>query len=76
MKYSGTRWESSYNHAFTLFLNAHYYENYYAKAKTLKEAWNATYGLPFDYVGRDELLRDIEDYADDCGIDLDEVSGY
>lgn len=28
-----------------------------------------------DYHGRDDLLRDIENYAYRCGIDLSKVSG-
>ena len=69
-------WDSTYAYAKGLFQDAKDYTDQNAKARTLKKAWNAAYGLPDDYQGRNELLRDIESYAYRCGIDLDEVSGY
>lgn len=54
-----------------LFLNAKDYEDFNAKAKTLKMAHNAAFA-DSDYV----LMEEIEQYAYNCGIDLDKVSGY
>lgn len=47
-----------------------------AKSRTLKKAWNAAFGLPYDYPGRDLLLREIENYAFDCEINLRNITGY
>ncbi len=69
-------WDTTYENARRLFVNATSYDDMNAKSRTLKQAWNATYGLPTDYYGRDDLLRDIENYAYRCGIDLSKVSGY
>ena len=57
-------------------MTAQYFDDITAKSRTLKQAWNAAYGLPNDYDGRYELMRDIEDYANRCGIDLSKVSDY
>lgn len=76
MGYYNNSWDASYANAQRLFNNAKGYYNVNAKAKTLKQAWNAAFGLPDDYLGRYELLQDIEKYAYRCGIDLDEVTGY
>ena len=76
MKYSGTSWESSYKNAVRLFGNAKGYTDMNAKSRTLKQAWNAAFGLPDDYDGRKELMSDIDNYARSCGIDLSKVSGY
>lgn len=76
MKYSGTSWEITYNNAYRLYVTAQDYDDITAKSRTLKQAWNAAFGLPDDYDGRDELLRDIDNYAYRCGIDLSKVSGY
>ena len=76
MKYSGTIWESAYKNAWRLFENAKGYYDMNAKSRELKRAWNAAFGLPDDYEGRQELMYDIDDYARSCGIDLSEVTGY
>ena len=70
------QWESTYKYAKKLLQNAMSFGDMYAKAKNLKEAWNATCLLPSYYYGKDELLADIKRYANSCGIDLDKVSGY
>lgn len=54
-----------------LFYDAKEYDDFKAKARTLKMAYNAAVGIS-DYV----LVEEIEKYAYDCGIDLDKVSGY
>ena len=69
-------WNTTYDNACRLFSNATSYDDMNAKSRTLKQAWNAAYGLPENFYGRDELLRDIENYASRCGIDLSRVSGY
>lgn len=69
-------WDSTYNYAKKLLDDARCYDNDYAKSSTLKKAWNAAYGLPSWYSGRQELLSDIEWYANSCGIDLDKISAY
>lgn len=69
-------WESTYKYAVSLFEKSKDYADITAKSKTLKQAWNAANGLPNYFEGRDELMRDIENYAYRCGINLDEISGY
>ena len=69
-------WESTYKYAIGLLEDAKVYTDENAKSSTLKKAWNAAYGLPDDYSGRQELLSDIERYAYLCGIDLDKISAY
>ena len=76
MKYEGTSWEDSYNNAIRLFENAKYFSDMNAKSRQLKKAWNAAFGLPDDYPGRDRLMDNIDNYASGCGIDLSQVSGY
>ena len=76
MGYYNNSWDSSYANAKRLLGNAKGFYDMKAKAKTLKQAWNAAFGLPDDYIGRDELLREIENYAYNCDIDLSQVSGY
>lgn len=69
-------WDTTYSNAKRLFNSAISFDDMNAKSRTLKQAWNAACGLPDDYFGRDDLLRDIENYAYRCGIDLSKVSGY
>lgn len=69
-------WDATYDYARKLFKNATSYDDMNAKSRTLKQAWNAACGLPDDYFGRDDLIREIENYAYRCGIDLSKVSGY
>ena len=69
-------WDSVMDYAKGLLQDAEEYGNMNAKARTLKKAWNAVYGLPDSYPERDTMLRRIEKYAYSCGIDLDEVTGY
>ena len=69
-------WDSTYYYAKELLANANEYYDLNAKSRTLKKAWNAAYGLPFEYFGRDDLLREIENYAFACNINLDNVTGY
>lgn len=69
-------WESTYRYAMGLLEDAKDYTDQYAKSSTLKKAWNAAYGLPDNYSGRQELLSDIERYAYQCGINLDKISAY
>ena len=69
-------WDSVMDYAKGLLQDAKEYSNMNAKAKTLKMAWNAVYGLPDSYPQRDDMLHKIEMYAYSCGIDLDEVTGY
>ena len=69
-------WESSYKNAVRLFENAKGYYNLNSKSRTLKQAWNAAFGLPTYFEGRDKLLAEIDRYAMQCGINLDEVTGY
>lgn len=76
MKYTGTSWESSYKNAIRLFEGAKNFTDAKAKSRQLKQAWNAAYGLPDDYPGRESLMDKIESYAEGCGIDLNQVSGY
>lgn len=69
-------WDSVMDYAKGLLQDAKEYSNMNAKAKTLKMAWNAVYGLPDNYPQRANMLHTIEMYAYSCGIDLDEVTGY
>lgn len=69
-------WDSTYYYSKELFSNAKEYIEMNAKSRTLKKAWNAAFGLPYDYPGRDLLLREIENYAFDCGINLRNITGY
>lgn len=76
MDYTGTRHEETYKNAVRLFEGAKTFSDITAKSGQLKQAWNAASGLPDDYPGRGSLMRDIENYASMCGIDLRKVSGY
>ncbi len=59
-------WDSTYYYSKELFENAKEYEELNAKSRTLKKSWNAAYGLPYDYEGREQLLIEIEN----CGSTL------
>lgn len=69
-------YNSTYIFAKSLFEKAQDYDNMAAKSSYLKKAWNAAYGLPDDFDGKNELLRNIEKYAYRSDIDLDKISGY
>ncbi|HAV90416.1 MAG TPA: hypothetical protein DCW44_03985 [Eubacterium sp.] len=62
---------NGYSYAAKLFDNAKHFDDYKAKVKTLKMAYNAAI-TENKYV----LQSEIEDYAKKCGIDLSQVSGY
>lgn len=62
---------NGYSYAEKLFDNAKQFDDYRAKVKTLKMAYNAAI-TENNYV----LQSEIEDYAKKCGIDLSQVSGY
>lgn len=76
MTYWNSSWDSSYKNAKRLFVNAVSYDDMIAKSKMLKQAQNAAYGLPDDYPGKYDLIREIDTYAYRCNIDLSQISGY
>lgn len=59
------------SYAEKLFRDAYSFDDYKAKAKTLKMAYNAAITEC-----NSTLMDKIEEYAWACGIDLSKVSGY
>ena len=60
-----------YSYAEKLLTDAKSYDDYKAKAKVLKMAYNAAVTE-----NNSDLIDDILKYAAYCGIDLSKVSGY
>lgn len=60
-----------YSYAEKLFCDAKFYDDFNAKAKTLKMAYNAAI-TENNYA----LCDEITNYASACSIDLSKVSGY
>ena len=63
-------YESTYIYAKSLYEKAFDYSNMNSKESYLRQAYRVANSLPDNYLGKRELMRDIERYADSYNIDL------